>query len=85
MRESLPDGSRYVNLGLKLVRCEAFPNGRLIEHNYQSTTEVMPPVNRLYFLITSNGSINREITEAEFLGAIYESDGSKVIRREPYE
>lgn len=84
MQDSIPAGSRYVSLGFNLVKCDAFPHGRLVEHSYQTGPDLMPPVSKMYFLFSSTGAVSQQMTEAEFLGALY-YNGSPIIVREPYE
>lgn len=84
MLDSLSTDSLYVSLGLKLVKCDAVTSGRLIEHSYKSTAEVMPPVQQKYFLLNANGSVERIMTNDDFMGMLYTTKSYSIIK-EAYE
>ncbi len=84
MLDSLPSDSRYVSLGLKLIKCEAFSYGRLVEHSFQSTNEVIPPAHHVYFHFTHDGLIQRIMTKDGF-SITFVNSGSQIYSEEPYQ
>jgi len=84
MMDTLPPGSKYVDLGLVLIKCDAFSHGRLVKHSYKSTGEVMPPVHQLLFHFTHDGILQRTMSKDQFLYELGTS-GSPVYSEIPYE